>query len=99
MNTPDLLPGFRAYAQLGALFDIHIHLKPKDDKNYFIQKVNPIDIGLSFGAGVEKDILHQLVIFAGIYYNRGMLNAVSEAKQKNLIIKNDFISLDIGIKF
>ena len=58
---------------------------------------------LRFVAGIEFDVGVQTGLFAGIFYERGLVNMV--AKGKNLpqntefLLRNDCIGLSVGIKF
>jgi hypothetical protein len=72
---------------------------------------NFIDASILMAAGVEFNIKNVTNVFVGISYNRGMTNIINPFLEytdasghktkpyQNLAIKNNLLSLDLGVKF
>ncbi len=61
-----------------------------------------LDLTGNFGGGLERAIGIQTSLFAAINYNIGFLNQVKEqspALSDEIVIKNNLIALEFGIKF
>lgn len=96
--TDEVMPGGSVYFQLGGNLDIQVSRKAKED-NYdpiLFSKATPLDIGLLFSSGFEYSIGNNK-LFAGLTYIRGLVDAASDVK--GLVIKNDMLCIDLGIKF
>ncbi|MTI29690.1 porin family protein [Xanthovirga aplysinae] len=98
-NTNEIALDTKLYFQLGGLAEVLIH--EKEQSELFPKGYNWMDASLLLAAGVERKIGTTNTVFAGISYKRGLTNIVSTKNitDGNLSIKNDLISLDIGIFF
>lgn len=119
-NTNEVSDGLKIYFTLGGTVDFkiaekyvgddNIHLKDviaeKEDKALF----SYIDASLLAGAGVEYELGDVTTLYAGISYNRGLVNILNPflsykigdetiKPYQQLSIKNNLIGLDLGIKF
>ena len=66
-----------------------------------VTKFRPYDAAIHIGAGIDRKLGYQTTIYAGISYNRGLINALSEtiATDEPLIVKSDILRLDVGLRF
>jgi hypothetical protein len=98
--TNELALDTRMYFQMGGLFEIKINEKGTDEDNAYLENVRPFDFGLHLGAGVERRMGYNTVLFGGFFYNRGLINAAGEpVNDIDLKINNDLLGLDLGVKF
>ena len=102
LTTDEFSIDKRFFFQLGPTFDIKVSESPKSGKNnFYIDKFNFMDINLNFGAGIEIKLGYNTAFFGGLSYYRGLINAFKPAGiEKGYIrIKNDMVSLNLGLKF
>lgn len=113
--TNEITSGMKIYFTLGGSFDIKLVEKKNGDDNIGLLTAakeegrplfNYIDASTLVGAGVEYNLKDILTIFGGISYNRGLVNTVNPLLEingnkpyQNIAIKNNMISLDLGVKF
>jgi hypothetical protein len=90
------------YFQFGGAFEFNVKEEP-DDVNYtLVNDFRLFDFSVLAGLGLEFQIGTSTILFGGLSYHRGLINAVSEQADGlggDLTLKNDYISLDFGIKF
>jgi len=100
MYTNEIALDKRIYAQVGTQMDIQLY---KDDENpqvELIDKFTAVSFTLYLGAGLEFQLGTHTALLAGISYNRGLSNlAEKDFLSNTLILKNDLLSFDVGIKF
>lgn len=99
--TNEIFLDTRLYFSLGALAEIKIH-EEADKKEYVaIEKFRIVDTSLLLAAGVEYNIGLNTTLFGGLSYNRGLINAITDhfALDEDITMKNDLISIDLGVKF
>lgn len=100
--TNELALDTRVFFQLGGLLDVKIASNTQD--NYttnFIDKTRLFDFSVHLGTGVEYRLGYNTLLFGGIFYNRGLVNAVTRTAEggPDINVKNDLIGLDLGVKF
>lgn len=88
----------KLYFQFGPIFDIAVHTKETEPDLSVIEKFQPVDITLLFGAGLEIQLAPNTAMQIGINYSRGLINIVAESTD-DLNIKNDLYGIDIAVKF
>lgn len=92
----------RVYFQVGLTLDVKIlEDEIQEDANY-IERFRPIDSSVLLGAGAEYRIGYNTILFGGLTYRRGLANVIRNYANPiadGLIVKNDILSLDLGIKF
>jgi hypothetical protein len=100
LYTDDIALDKKLYFQFGPIIEIPISFKEKDQNFEVIKTIQPIDVTLLLGLGIEIQIAPQTAIGIGISYRRGLVNIVKETEfpDDNLVIKNDLIGIDIIIK-
>ena len=71
-----------------------------DKKNILIEDFKFFDITLVLGIGVEYKIGVNNAIYVAIVYNRGLINPIGKSIDigEDILLKNDLIGLDLGIK-
>lgn len=100
--TNELALDTRVYFQLGTLLDIKV--SGKADKVYtpaYIDKTRLFDFSIYLGSGVEYRLGYNTILFAGIFYNRGLINVVTSTPDTgpDINVKNDLVGLELGVKF
>lgn len=101
LYTNEIALDKKLYFQFGPLIEISIHNKENKQNLKVIKRIQPVDITLLFGSGLEIQLAPQTAIQIGINYSRGLVNIVKETEftDDNLVIKNDLYGIDIAIKF
>ena len=105
--TNELALDTRVYFQLGTLLDIKVSDKAQEDyttspsPGEFIDRTRFFDLGVYLGSGVEYRLGYNTILFGGIFYNRGLINAVTRTLNAgpDINVKNDLIGLELGVKF
>jgi hypothetical protein len=115
LYTNEVAPDIRVYFQLGGTFDAKLAEKAKEENNNILAELSeqqdekaaykPFDIGLYLGAGAEMVLGESTALFGGLNYNRGLVNALGGLEyngtqiNNDLKIRNQLVSLEVGIKF
>ena len=99
--TNEVAPDFKVFFQVGGAIELKVFDEPKQPDFEVIEKFNPADFSVILGSGVEYRAGINTTIFAGISYQRGLSNTVSEtiAGADDLQIRNTIVSIDLGVKF
>lgn len=114
LYTNEISTDMKLYFVLGGTLGVKIAEKRKSAENVpdsVLTKegdaFSALDIGLLLGAGVEYQMGENTLLFGGITYNRGLINAMSKKgfidsgeKSSNFYtINTNLIGLEVGIKF
>jgi hypothetical protein len=115
LYTNEVAPDIRVYFQLGGTLDFKLAEKAKEENNNVLAVLSeaqdekaaykPIDVGLYLGAGAEMILGENTALFGGLNYNRGLVNALGGLEyggtkiNNDLKIRNQLVSLEVGIKF
>ncbi|MBD0257532.1 MAG: PorT family protein [Cytophagales bacterium] len=115
LYTNEVAPDIRVYFQLGGTFDAKLAEKAKEENNNILATLSeaqdekaaykPIDVSLYLGAGAEMVLGENTALFGGLSYNRGLVNALGRLDyagtriNNDLKIRNQLVSLEVGIKF
>ncbi len=92
----------RIYFQFGAALEFNMEEKSAEASNVIVEDFRLFDTSLLAGLGMEYQIGTSTMVFGGISYHRGLVNTISESVDGlggDLAMKNDYIALDLGIKF
>ncbi len=91
----------RIFFQFGPTFDIKISEKLKEgDKSFrVVDDFRFFDMTLYMAAGLEYQIGNTTRVYGGLSYSRGLINAASDAVNDDILYKNDYIGLDLGVMF
>ncbi|MEM6359864.1 MAG: porin family protein [Bacteroidota bacterium] len=89
------------YFQMGTTMEFAIDEKSKEDENFLIEDFALFDASLLLAFGLEYRLGVNTTLFGGFSYHRGLFNVVSDqvALDTDLKFKNDYLGLDMGIKF
>ncbi len=101
LYTNEIQPDAKLYFQIGATGEVKIFDEPSDERYEGIEKFNLFNASALLGMGLEYQVGLNTILTGGFSYYRGLLNALNETIpiDDELIIKNDMISFDIGVKF
>jgi len=91
----------RIYFQVGLTLDVKILEDNLSEEVRYIPDYRNLDSNVLIGSGVEYRFGYTTKIYGGLSYRRGLVNVIKEtaANAGDLIIKNDMLSLDLGVKF
>lgn len=91
----------KIYFQVGATTEFLVNEKAKDSDNRYVPDFFIFDSSLLIGMGLEYRVGLNTVLFGGFSYQRGLVNSIKDENVPggDLNLKNDYISLDLGIKF
>jgi hypothetical protein len=100
--TEEISLDTRIYIQSGLNGEIKINEKGVSPESTYLGNFRTFDASWIIGAGLEYRIGYSTTLFGGFSYRRGLINVVTQPLQPfdgDLSLKNDFVSLDVGIKF
>ncbi len=88
----------KLYFQFGGTTDIRLQGILSNDN--LLNQVHFFDLSALLAAGMEYRIGLKTKLFAGLYYNRGLLNTVSQTRiEGEWRLNNDTVGLEIGVIF
>jgi len=98
--TNEIVLDTRLFFNLGVNAEIAISEK-FDKGNEVIKDFKLFDTSLVLGAGVERKIGTNTAVYVALVYNRGLINPIGTSVDldEKILLKNDMISIDLGIKF
>jgi hypothetical protein len=102
LYTNEVALDMRIYFQVGLTLDVKILEDELSDEVRYIQDFRTFDSNVLIGSGLEYRIGYSTTVYGGISYRRGLVNVVKNQYEPNvgdIIIKNDLLSLDLGVKF
>ncbi|MTI20062.1 PorT family protein [Fulvivirga sp. RKSG066] len=91
----------KIYFQVGATLDFNINEEPKKQEYFLVEDFFIFDSSLLIGMGMEYKVGVNTVVFGGFTYQRGLVNQINDHAplDGDINLKNDYISLDLGVKF
>jgi hypothetical protein len=91
----------RVYFQVGPLLEFNLHEKKQRESQFYVENFRFIQTSLFFASGMEFQLGMNTRVYGGFSYTRGLSNVVSRTVRldKDLTIKADLLSLELGIKF
>ena len=108
--TNEIGTDMKLYFQAGGSLDPRITAKvnnekldPNDEK--YTRHFNIMDISVLLGSGVELQLGESTKVFGGLSYHRGLIDIDNFYENKdqfnrnNISIKNNYVALDLGLKF
>jgi len=100
LYTNEITLDTKLFFNLGANLEIAISEK-FDKDNILIEDFKFFDTSLVLGVGIERKIGTNTAAYGGISYNRGLVNPINKSLDvgEKILLKNDLISFDLGIKF
>ena len=109
--TNELTTNLKLYFQLGGLATINFYEKHKETTPALVgayqNKYDLFDISIYMATGINYKIGESNALFAGFYYNRGLMNIMNgntepntEKKYKDIAKYNmDMVGLEVGVTF
>lgn len=109
--TNEITTNLKLYFQLGGLATFNFYEKFKESSpvqpSSYDNKYNLFDVSLYLGTGVSYKIGESNALFAGIYYNRGLINMLDGSEINGTKNKwndaakynTDLIGLELGVTF
>ena len=91
----------RIYFQAGFTLDIRLLEDNISETVTYVKDFGFVDSSLLLATGAEYRYGYNTIFFGGFSYRRGLANVVRNefAPVRDLTVKNDLFSLDLGIKF
>lgn len=91
----------KVYFQIGTSMEFNVKEKPKKESYYVIENFRFFDSSLLVGLGLEYKMGLSTIVYGGFSYSRGFFNTVQDEVRSgdDLVLKNDYIGLDLGVKF
>ena len=92
----------KLYFQFGGLFEFNIKEEADKQEYVLVDDFRFFDLTILAGMGMEYQLGTSTIVFGGLSYHRGLINAISDdigGLGGDLSLKNDYFSLDLGIKF
>ncbi len=91
----------RIYFQAGFTLDIRLLEDNISETVEYVEDFGFVDSSLLLAAGAEYRYGYNTIFFGGFSYRRGLANVVRNefAPVRDIMVKNDLFSLDLGIKF
>ncbi len=102
LYTNEVALDTRIFFQVGLTLDVKILEDELSDEVTYVQDFRTFDSNVMIGSGVEYRVGYSTTLYGGMSYRRGLVNVVRNQFDPNvggIIIKNDLLSLDLGIKF
>lgn len=99
--TNEVALDMRIYFQVGLTLDVNIMEDNITDEATYIQNFRNFDSNVLLASGLEYRIGYSTTVYGGLSYRRGLVNVVKDPGPDvgDVIIKNDLLSLDLGVKF
>ena len=98
--TNEIATDTKIYFQLGGTADIKISEKQKGNSFKNDAQFRFFDVSLLVGSGIELQMGESTYFLAGLRYTRGLIDVIKSSNEgKHFDIKNELISLDLGIRF
>ncbi|WKN33819.1 outer membrane beta-barrel protein [Porifericola rhodea] len=100
--TNEVALDMRVYFQVGLTADIKILEDNLSDEVRYIEDFRAVDSNVLLSSGLEYRMGYSTTLYGGLSYRRGLVNVVKNQYEPNvgdIIIKNDLLSLDLGVKF
>ena len=98
--TNEIATDTRMYFVIGETTDIKINERRRSGARLGDKLFKPYDIGLLLTVGTELLMGQNTTGFAGLTYNRGLVNVLRNSVPfNNTTLKNDFIGIEVGVKF
>lgn len=101
LYTNEVALDMRIYFQVGFTLDVNILEDNITEEASYIQNFRTFDSSVLLASGLEYRIGYSTIVYGGLSYRRGLVNVVKDpgANVGDVVIKNDLLSLDLGVKF
>ena len=98
--TNEIAPEISVFFQVGLTFEFKIFDQALKEDYEFISKFRFFDTAAIIGTGIEYRLGINTLFFAGSSLQKGLVNIISQTNPDYpLFIRNQIVSIDIGMKF
>ena len=98
--TNEIAPDISLFFQVGLILEFKIFEQALNEDYEFISKFNFFDTAAIIGTGIEYRLGINTMFFSGISLQKGLINIINQTNPEYpLVIRNQIVSIDIGMKF
>ena len=97
LYTNDIGVDSKIYFQPGFTMDFLVNWKGINKNDNRVKDFNFFDSSFYIGAGWDKQLGVTTSFFAGLFYQRGLVDIAN--KNDDITLKNDLLGLDLGLRF
>ena len=98
--TNEIAPDISLFFQVGLILEFKIFDQALNEDYEFISKFNFFDTAAIIGTGIEYRLGINTIFFTGISLQKGLINIINRTNPEYpLVIRNQIVSIDIGMKF
>ena len=98
--TNEIAPDISLFFQVGLILEFKIFDQALNEDYEFISKFNFFDTAAIIGTGIEYRLGINTLFFSGISLQKGLINIINQTNPEYpLVIRNQIVSIDIGMKF
>ena len=98
--TNEIAPDISLFFQIGLALEFKIFEQELNEDYEFISKFKFFDTAAIIGTGIEYRLGINTLFFAGISLQKGLINIINQTNPDYpLVIRNQIVSIDIGMKF
>ncbi len=96
----EIAPDISLFFQVGLILEFKIFEQALNEDYEFISKFNFFDTAAIIGTGIEYRLGINTMFFSGISLQKGLINIINQTNPEYpLVIRNQIVSIDIGMKF
>ena len=98
--TNEISPDISLFFQVGLILEFKIFDQALNEDYEFISKFNFFDTAAIIGTGIEYRLGINTIFFTGISLQKGLINIINRTNPEYpLVIRNQIVSIDVGMKF
>lgn len=98
--TNEIAPEISLFFQVGLILEFKIFDQALNEDYEFISKFNFFDTAAIIGTGIEYRLGINTIFFTGISLQKGLINIINRTNPEYpLVIRNQIVSIDVGMKF
>lgn len=98
--TNEIAPDISLFFQVGLTLEFKIYEQELNEDYEFISKFSFFDTAAIIGTGIEYRLGINTLFFAGTSLQKGLINIINQTNPDYpLVIRNQIVSIDIGMKF
>ena len=96
----EIAPDISLFFQVGLILEFKIFEQALNEDYEFISKFNFFDTAAIIGTGIEYRLGINTMFFSGISLQKGLINIINQTNPEYpLVIRNQIVSIDVGMKF
>ena len=96
----EIAPDISLFFQVGLILEFKIFEQALNEDYEFISKFNFFDTAAIIGTGIEYRLGINTLFFTGISLQKGLINIINRTNPEYpLVIRNQIVSIDVGMKF